>query len=132
MSGSRFTVLRVRLRTMSLNTAINAVIALIEDETDLAKELFRGPNSDVRSIPEVVNRLRRAIDLNMAKGIRRALIDTLKIQPPEGTTANKEDFYAGVAAAEQHFESVATELEHPYFDPDEQDRSSVKRGISST
>jgi hypothetical protein len=108
---------------MSLNTAINAVIALIEDQTDLAKELFRGPNSDVRSIPEVVNRLRRAIDLNMAKGIRRALVDTLKIQPPASQDVrhevNKEDFYAGVVAAEQHFESVATELEHPYFDSKE-------------
>jgi phage-related protein len=95
---------------MSLNAAMNAVIAAIEGRTDLVKEIFRDPNSDIKSIPEVVYRLQKAIDRNMAKGIRHALMQTLTIQPPENK--DKDAFFTGVAAVEEYFDKVATGLEN--------------------
>jgi hypothetical protein len=94
---------------MSLNTAINAVIAHIEGQTDLVKEIFRGPNSDIKSIPEVVNRLNNAVDRAMAKGIREALVKTLDIQP-DPKIANRDDFYAGVAVVEGRLIQMADAL----------------------
>lgn len=100
---------------MSLNKAINATIALIEGRTDIAKEIFRDPTSDVKNIPEIMARLDRVVNKAAARAIRNGLKRTLAIQT--GTPATSEDFeddtafYFGVSRVEELFEQIATELE---------------------
>ena len=66
---------------MSMNRAINATIALIEGRTDIAKEVFRDPTSDVKNVPEVLARLEVVVNKAAAKAIRNGLVRALALQP---------------------------------------------------
>jgi hypothetical protein len=102
---------------MSLNKAINATIALVEGRTDIAKEVFRAPDSDVKDIPAVVARLEEVVNKAAAKAIRNGLVRALSIQPnvpisalKELRDAYEEGFYAGMNQVETLFETIAEEL----------------------
>lgn len=95
---------------MSLNAAMNAVIALLENRPAVAKEIFRQPGSDV-DISTLTARLNSAIDRRLANELRHALMATLSIQPEGLNGSNRDSFYAGVRAVEEKFEKLASTLE---------------------
>jgi predicted dinucleotide-utilizing enzyme len=100
---------------MSLNKAINSVVALIEGRTDIAKEIFRDPTSDVSNIPDVMARLDAAVEKAAAKAIRNGLIRALAIRPDVKISPNvlspERAFYDGVNAMEKLFGDIAFTLE---------------------
>lgn len=112
---------------MSLNKAINATIALIEGRTDIAKEILRDPQSDVRNIPAIMVRLNRVVDLAAARAMRNVLVTALGIQPqlpvePQKITeanrqAYEKAFYDGVSAVEALFSQVVYGLEQGHREP---------------
>jgi hypothetical protein len=102
---------------MSLNKALNATVALIEGNTNIAKEILRDPSSDVRDGSAIMYRLNRAVDRAAARAIRNALVRCLAIQSTPQTrssTPNPEydkAFFAGVKATEDIMNTVVEELE---------------------
>lgn len=108
---------------MSLNKAINATIALIEGRTDIAKEIFRDPTSDVKNIPETMARLEAAVNKVAAQAIRNGLKRSLAIQVtsqelnqldnPDPTAPNqaREAFTLGVSRVEDLFQQIVEELD---------------------
>lgn len=100
---------------MSLNKALNATIALIEGRTDIAKEIFRDPSSDVKNIPQIMARLETVVNKAAAKAIRNGLVRALSIQAGtlNGRSNPAEDipFYTGVSRVEALFEQIAEELD---------------------
>lgn len=98
---------------MSLNKAVNATIALIEGRTDIAKEIFRDPTSDVKNIPEIMARLDKAVNKAAAKAIRNGLVRALAIQSDVDYSTKAENlfFYSGMSRVEELFEQIALELE---------------------
>jgi hypothetical protein len=103
---------------MSMNRAINATIALIEGRTDIAKEVFRDPTSDVKNVPEVLARLEVVVNKAAAKAIRNGLVRALALQPvgiPKKDSAaraeNEKCFFDGVNSVEKLFGGIAYELE---------------------
>lgn len=109
---------------MSLNKAVNATIALIEGRTDIAKEIFRDPTSDIKNIPEVMARLEAAVNKVAARAIRNGLMRSLAIEVTiselsdiSSTTSTLDaasGFNLGVTKVEDLFQSIVEEL-----DPDE-------------
>jgi hypothetical protein len=107
---------------MSLNKAINATIALIEGRTDIAKEIFRDPTSDVQNVPEIMARLDAAVEKAAAKAIRNGLIRALAIRPDskamkeirtsQSGTLQESSFFSGVNAMEELFGGIAYDLEN--------------------
>jgi hypothetical protein len=89
---------------------MNAVIAMLEDRTALAKELLRAPDSDVKNIPEIQLRLQDAVNKQVAKGLRDVLRQALATQPGKDTI-DREAFYEGVVAVEELLEAEAETLE---------------------
>jgi hypothetical protein len=100
---------------MSLNKAMNVVIAVIEERPGVAKDILRHPTSDVKNVPEVLNRLQQAVRKNAANEIRQGLMNCLHIQPRRTSGEFSEEetnmFFHGVRAVEDLFESLITELE---------------------
>jgi hypothetical protein len=103
---------------LSLNAALNATIALIQNRTEYFKELLRDPGSDVRDISAVRVRLNKALEFHGATVIRGALMETLHLAPapPKGLDSEASDlyteaFYAGVRAVEAKFEDLVGKLE---------------------
>jgi N-methylhydantoinase A/oxoprolinase/acetone carboxylase beta subunit len=109
---------------MSLNKAVNAVIALVENRTDIAKEIFREPGSDIKNIPAITARLDRAVEKAAATAMRNALKRSLAVQLQEprlkhfmkmaGTDtqgAVESAFYEGVDAIERLFEGIVLEMD---------------------
>src|SRR3569833_1012916 len=104
---------------MSLNSALNATVALIEGRTQLAKEILRGPGSDVKNVPKILARLDHAVSKASAQTLRTALRRTLAAQPrpmaqneeSEEYAKYEEGFYEGVAFVEAVIESIAEQLE---------------------
>lgn len=109
---------------MSLNKAVNAVIALVENRTDIAKEIFRGPGSDVKNIPAIMTRLDQAVEKAAATAMRNALKRSLAVQLSEtrlkhfvktaGTDtqgAIEAAFYEGVDEIERLFEKIVMEMD---------------------
>ncbi len=94
---------------MSVNNSVNALISLIEDRPELAREIFRAPLSDVKNIGEATARLYQAIDKRVAKEIRKLLIKSLSVQADNPET--ESDFYKGVRAVEEIFEKHLEQLE---------------------
>lgn len=98
---------------MSMNSALNAAVALIEGRTDIAKEIIRAPGSDVLNVPAIMSRLERAVNKAAAKAISNVLIRSLAIQPTSDILTNKnlsEAFYVGVTSVEKIFEQAIAEL----------------------
>lgn len=96
---------------MSLNKAINAVIAVIEERPEVAKGILREPTSDVKSIPEVLNRLRTALNKYAAGEIRQGLLEALHVEPDRDAESHPDTFYSGVRAVETVFEQRIFDLE---------------------
>lgn len=104
---------------MALNAALNAAVALIEGRTDIAREIIRGPGSDVKNVPEIMARLNRAVDRAAAKAMRNTLLNALAIQLPstigkkkvESGSFVEEAFYEGVKAVEDIVEKAIADLE---------------------
>ena len=101
-----------------MNRAINATIALIEGRTDIAKEVFRDPTSDVKNVPEVQARLEAVVNKAAAKAIRNGLVRALALQPasipkkdPTARAENEKCFFDGVGAVEALFSSIVYDLE---------------------
>jgi hypothetical protein len=98
---------------------LNATVALIEGRTELAKEILRGPGSDVRNVPEILARLDRAVNGVAAKTLRAALLRSLSAQPDPRRSGVELDeysmyeqgFYTGVARVEAILEDIASSLE---------------------
>lgn len=113
---------------MSLNKAINSVVALIEGRTDIAKEIFRDPTSDVQNIPEIMARLDATVEKAAAKAIRNGLIRALALRPDpkmlkdlrqkSPDVLQESAFFAGIAAVEELFGGIAYQLER--HAPDDQ------------
>jgi len=59
---------------MSLNAALNATIALIENRPAQFREMLREPTSDVKNISPVYSRMIRSLDFYAATKIRIALM----------------------------------------------------------
>jgi hypothetical protein len=95
---------------MSLNKAMNAVIALIEERPRLARELLREPTSDVNNVPEVINRLRQALRKYAANEIRKVLIECLRTECPLPADQDSA-YFEGVRKVEELFEAHIEELE---------------------
>ena len=68
---------------MSLNAALNATIALIENRPAQFREMLREPTSDVKNISPVYSRMVRSLDFYAATKIRIALMAALHAQPTE-------------------------------------------------
>ena len=68
---------------MSLNAALNATIALIENRPAQFREMLREPTSDVKNISPVYSRMIRSLDFYAATKIRIALMAALHVQPTE-------------------------------------------------
>ena len=97
---------------MSLNAALNATIALIENRPAQFREMLREPTSDVKNISPVYARMMRSLDFYAATKIRFALMAALHIQPPDfKTTEYDQAFFEGVSAVEKVFEGVLNGLE---------------------
>lgn len=99
---------------MSLNSALNAVIALLEGRPSVAKDILRNPLSDIKNVPEVLTRLNSALDRHTAAQVRKALIECLRIQPDstvEFPLEERDAFFQGVRAVEELFEKLVAELE---------------------
>lgn len=95
---------------MSVNRALNAVIAFLEDRPAQFKELLRSPDSNVTNLSVVGCRLRAAVNQYAATQVRGGLMSALHVEPPnsvQDTTA----FFEGVRAAEEVFETLAQKLE---------------------
>jgi hypothetical protein len=90
---------------MSLNNAMNAVIAMLENKPEVAREIFRAPESDIENISDVQAKLYEAVRVLFVKQIKAILKETPKIQSPYNDMALNEAFFAGV-------DKVETELEH--------------------
>jgi 16S rRNA C967 or C1407 C5-methylase (RsmB/RsmF family) len=111
-------------RTMSANKLINAVIALVEDRPEVAKEMLRSPEMRLSST-EVQGRLARALEEREAKAIVAAMKSVLRLslradpavaaeeEGIEWTAPQEEDserkihdeaFYQGVAFVERLLE----------------------------
>jgi hypothetical protein len=95
---------------MSLNKAMNAVIAMLDGRLRVAKEMLRAPDSDVKNIPEVQMRLQLALDKQVAKRLRGVLNCALAIEPTQDTI-DRQAFYEGVVAVEGLLEGEAERLE---------------------
>jgi hypothetical protein len=100
---------------MSMSTALNAVIAMLEDRPALFKELLRAPESNVRDITAVEARLRRAVNRYAATQMRTGLMKSLHVTPPSGEQ-DQVAFFAGVRATEEVFETLAETLDEPQSD----------------
>lgn len=92
---------------MSMSTALNAVIAMLEDRPKLFKELLRAPDSNITDITAIECRLRRAVNRYAATQIRAGLMKTLRVTG-EG---HGPEFVDGVRAIEEVFEQLEHELE---------------------
>lgn len=98
---------------MSMNAALNATIALIENRPAQFREMLREPSSDVKSISPVYTRLKQALDFYAATKMRAALMASLHVQPPENVEglSRTDIFFTGVRAVETIFESMIASLE---------------------
>ena len=108
---------------MSLNAALNATIALIENRPAQFREMLREPTSDVKNISPVYSRMIRSLDFYAATKIRIALMAALHVQPteeqltacPDYAKATRADFersfFDGVTAVEKVFEGILNLLE---------------------
>jgi hypothetical protein len=105
---------------MSMNAALNAIVALIEGNTTIAKEIIRTPGSDVNNVPAIIARLDRAINKTGAVAIRNALVKTLEVRLDEKTLKSikvinappEEIFFMGVTAVETILSDIAYNLEN--------------------
>jgi len=95
---------------MSLNKAMNAVIAMLEGRLSIAKEMLRAPDSDIKNIPDVRIRLQLAVDKQSAKQIRDLLSHCLALEPSKDTI-DREAFFEGVVAVESVLEAAVVHLE---------------------
>ena len=87
---------------MSLNTAMNAVLAILEDRAELARDILRSPNSDITDINTVMTRVYMAVDKEAINAIKQVLRAALTLQPPDSmTSVEKEAFYQGIKAIEE-------------------------------
>ena len=101
-------------RPMGINSALNAVIAMLEDRPALFKELLRAPGSDVRNLTAVELRLRAAVKKYAATQIRTGLTQSLHVVPPiadDDSGEQTQSFYAGVRATEEVFERLVVSLD---------------------
>jgi hypothetical protein len=112
---------------MSLNSALNATIALIENRPAQFREMLREPTSDVKNISPVYSRMIRSLDFYAATKIRIALMAALHVQPTEeqlkawdelvasGVKITRADyeriFFEGVTSVEKVFEGILNILE---------------------
>lgn len=108
---------------MSLNAALNATIALIENRPAQFREMLREPSSDVKNIPPVVARMTQALDFYGATKIRAGLMQTLHVQPHTEAVAGLIEndaeppeiydagFLDGVRQVEKIFEQIVEQLE---------------------
>lgn len=98
---------------MSLNNSLNAVIALIENQPDIARAYFRDPNSDIINVGQSTARLYAALDKRFAIELRMLLVKILEAQPNKTGMVTRYDdaFYDGVRSAEQIIETVLIKLE---------------------
>jgi hypothetical protein len=96
---------------MSVNHALNAVIALLEDRPAQFKELLRAPESNVQNISEVRARLQTALSRYAATQIRGGLIAALHVTPDGYDETGARIFFEGVRATEEVFETLARRLE---------------------
>ncbi|TSA40104.1 hypothetical protein D4R30_00195 [archaeon] len=92
-----------------MNTALNAVIAMLEDRPALFKQLLRAPDSDVKNLTAVEARLRKAVNRYAATQVRAGLMQTLHVTPSD--LQSQEYFFAGVRNTEAIFETLAEKLE---------------------
>jgi hypothetical protein len=86
-----------------MNKLLNAVIALLEDRPEDAREMLRSPEVKAAgSISQVKLRLFAAVykqNANFAKKILRGILcDTLRLEPKQGQDA--ETFLSGIVAVE--------------------------------
>jgi hypothetical protein len=99
---------------MSLNAALNATIALIENRPAQFREMLREPSSDVKNISPVYARLSRSLDFYAATKIRTVLMAALHLAPQYARPFDphyEDGYYDGIVAIEKLFEDVLTKLE---------------------
>jgi len=112
---------------MSLNAALNATIALIENRPAQFREMLREPTSDVKNISPVYTRMIRSLDFYAATKIRIALMAALHVQPAEEQLKAWDDlvnssakltradyervYFDGVTSVEKVFEGILNMLE---------------------
>lgn len=103
---------------MSMNKALNAVIALVENKPDIARAYFRDPNSDILNVGEATARLYSALDHRFAIELRMLLVKLLEAEPSSMTKLKPETkgpyidgFYDGVRQVEQMIERLLVKLE---------------------
>jgi hypothetical protein len=95
---------------MSLNAALNATIALIENRPAQFREMLREPTSDVKNISPVYSRMIRSLDFLHVQPTEEQLTAC-----PDYTKATRADFersfFDGVTAVEKVFEGILNMLE---------------------
>ena len=91
---------------MSVNTGINAAIALIENRhKDFKNILSEDPDFKNISVSITAVRLYMALDNYFTDRLRNILKECLTITPTSEEIENIDSFYQGVRAVEQIFES---------------------------
>ena len=96
---------------MSLNNSLNAAIAIIENKPDIARRIFRNPDSDVDDISGALARVYKAIDKRVVETLRVVLVQILAVQPKNEDNIYCEGFYDGVVGVENMIESIIENLE---------------------
>lgn len=106
---------------MSENRIINAIIALIEDRTDEAKEMLRSPEMRVSS-SDIQGRLGAAIDFRESKAttfaMKTVLYKSLRADPKDEARRNnlkwnsshEEAYFLGISHVESIIEACIEEL----------------------
>lgn len=96
---------------MSNNTLLNALVALLEDRPEGAREMLRSPEMNA-SPSAIMARLESAIEARERKAkievLKQVLQKTLRLDPP---SENKEDFLWGVDIVETIIDDLILALE---------------------
>ena len=105
---------------MSANKLINAVIALVEDRSEAAKEMLRSPEMRLSST-EVQVRLEKALREREAKAVTEAMKSVLRVSlraDPGDTLSGTEveAFYQGVTFVEHLLEEYVEHLLEEYIE----------------
>jgi hypothetical protein len=94
-----------------MNKLLNALLALIENRPQVARELLRSPELKINSLSDIVARINSAIVTANTKYnelvLKSILRESLSIEIPEITDANRQyvdAFVAGVTAVEEIIE----------------------------